>query len=94
MNLEKSLNKMIKDKNYNFSNMKIKYIKEDDSLYLIYFEELIKSIGTQLIYKIDKKTGEYKSVFLPNRDNFKLLNRFENCNFVQIPEKLRDKYFN
>ena len=93
MNLEKTLDKMLKDKNYDFSNMKIKYIKEDDSLYVIYFEELIRSVGNQLIYKIDKKTGDYDDVFLPNDDNFELLNRFESCDFVQIPEKYKNKYF-
>jgi len=93
MNLEKSLDKMLKDKNYSFSNMKIKYIKEDDSLYVVYFEELIRSVGNQLIYWINKKTGEYGDVYLPDNDNFELLNRFESCDFVQIPEKYKNKYF-
>lgn len=93
MSLEKSLEKMLKDKNYDFSNMKIKYIKENNSLYVVYFEELVRSVGNQLIYKIEKKSGKYEDVFLPNDDNFKLLDDFESCDFVQIPEKFRGKYF-
>lgn len=91
--LEKYLTKLIKNKDYNLSGMKINFIKENDKYYLINFEEKIKSFGLPLNYSIDKNTGENAAVFLPNKENFKFLDSFENCNFVQIPEKFRGKYF-
>ena len=54
--LEKYLTKLIKNKDYNFSGMKINFIKENDKYYLINFEEKIKSFGLPLNYSIDKNT--------------------------------------
>lgn len=91
--LEQYLNNLLKNKNYNFSKMKIDYIREDDEFYVVYFAEKIESIGKQLIYRIKKSNGENEVVFLPDEKNFDFLDYFDNCNFVQIPEKLRSKYF-
>lgn len=91
--LEEYLDKLIKNKNYNLTGMKINFIKENDEFYLINFEEQVESIGRPLNYKINKKTGENQDLFLPDDDNFDFLDSFENCNFVQIPEKFRGKYF-
>lgn len=91
--LEKYLDDLLKNKNYNFSKMKINFIREDDKFYVVYFTEKIESIGRQLIYRIDKSNGKNEVVFLPDIENFNFLEYFENCNFVNIPEKYRDKYF-
>lgn len=91
--IEKYLDKLFDNKNYDFSKLKINYIKEDEKFYIIYFDEEIESVGRFLIYKINKSDGENEPVILPDDDNFKLLDKFETCNFVQIPEKYRNKYF-
>lgn len=91
--LEKYLDALIKNKNYNLTGMKINFIKENDEFYLVNFEEQVESIGRPLNYKINKKTGENQDLFLPDDNNFNFLDSFENCNFVQIPEKFRGKYF-
>ena len=91
--LEKYLNKLLKNKNYSFHLMKIDYIKENEKFYMVYFRGRVISYGNSSVYKIDKKTGKNEPVFLPDEDNFKLLNEFESCDFVQIPEKYRNVYF-
>lgn len=91
--LEEYLKNLTENRNYDLSNMKINSIKEDDKNYVVYFEEKVDSIGRQSIYKIDKKTGKNDVIFLPDEDNFQFLDYFENCNFVNIPEKFRDVYF-
>jgi hypothetical protein len=91
--IEEFLKKLIEDKNYNFSNMKINFIKENDEFYVVYFEEKISTIGRALNFKIEKKTGEHDEIYLPDLENFQFLDDFENCNFVDIPEKYRNKYF-
>lgn len=91
--LQDYIDKMIKNKNYNFSGMKISFIKENNEFYLVVFEEKVESVGKTLNYKINKKTGENQDLFLPNEENFDFLDSFENCDFVNIPEKFRGKYF-
>lgn len=91
--LEKYLEDLKKNKNYNLSDMKIEFIKEDEENYLIKFEEKIESIGRSLNYLISKKSGEITELNLPDEKNFDLLDYFENCNFVNIPDKFKDKYF-
>ena len=91
--LEEYLNKLFNDRNFNFVGTKIDYIKEDEKFYVVYLDEKIESVGRQLIYKINKETGEHDEIYLPDIDNFEFLDRFENCNFVQIPKKYLGKYF-
>lgn len=91
--LEKYLNKLLKNKNYSFDLMKINYIKENDDFYVVYFIRDVESIGLPLTYKINKSNGENEAVFLPDENNFKFLKEFENCDFVNIPEKFKGKYF-
>ena len=91
--LEKYLDNLIKNKDYDLSGMKIDFIKENKNFYLITFKEKIKSVGLPLNYCIDKSTGENKALYLPDNENFEFLDSFEFCDFVQIPEKFRHKYF-
>lgn len=93
MKLEKLLENLLKNDNYNLSGLKIDKIKENDKIYIVYFSQEIENIGRQLNYIIDKKTGKTRILFLPNVDNFKLLDEFENNNFVNIPKKFRGKVF-
>lgn len=91
--LEKYLDELIKNKNYDFSGMKISFIKENNEFYLVVFEEKVESIGKTLNYKINKKSGENQDLFLPDMENFKFLEDSQDFDFVQIPEKFRGKYF-
>lgn len=91
--LEHYLYNLLKNKNYNLSGMKINYIREDENFYVVYFTEKIESTGRPLIYRIKKKTGENEAVYLPNAENFEFLDYFDNCKYVNIPEKYCNKYF-
>lgn len=91
--LEKYLHELIKNKNYDFSGMKISFIKENSEFYLVVFEEKVESVGKTLNYKINKKSGENQDLLLPDIENFKFLEDSQDFDFVQIPEKFRGKYF-
>lgn len=88
--LEKQLDNMFKNSDFDFSDMKIDYIKEDEEWYVIYFTERVESVGNNLIYRIKKSNGEVE-VVLPF--DFDFVDRFEDCNFVQIPKKYKGKWF-
>lgn len=90
--LEKYLDKLLKNENYSFSDMKIRYIREDDNFYVIYFDEKVKSNCRSLSYRINKTSGEGEAIFLPDVESFKFLKKFEDCSFVNIPEKYKGKY--
>lgn len=90
---EKYLDELFEDNNYDFSGTKIDYIKQDDEFYVVYLEEKVESIGRSLIFRINKDNGKHEEIFLPDEENFQFLDRFENCNFVQIPDKYLGKYF-
>lgn len=91
--LEKYLVKLFKNKNYSFSYTKINYIKENEDLYIVYLTEKIQSNGRPLVYRINKKDGKNEPIFLPDNENFKFLKNAEKFDFVNIPEKFKDKYF-
>ena len=89
--LEKYLENLFSNENYDFKGTKIKFIKEDDKYFVVFLDEKIESIGRFLNYKINKKTGDNEPIILPDGDNFEFLDRFENCDFVNIPKKFRGK---
>ena len=91
--LQDCINEMIKNKNYDLSGMKINFIKENNDCYLSNFEERIESVGRPLNYRVNKNNGKIEPLFLPDDANLDFLDSFVNCDFVQIPEKFRGKYF-
>ena len=91
--LENYIENLLKNKNYDFSNLKINSIKEDNDFYVIYFASNVSTTGRQTVYKINKNNSNAEEVYLPNEDNFEFLDYFENCNFVNIPAKYKGKYF-
>lgn len=69
------IEKIKNDKNYSMKNCILDYTKENDKYYLVHFKEKGEYItGKQYFYLVDKKTNKYKMLFIPNEENFNLIN--------------------
>ncbi len=94
MVLEKYLDNLFEDDNYDFFGTKIDYIKQDDSFYVVYLSEKIESVGRPLVFRININNGEHEALFLPDENNFQFLDKLESCDFVEIPDKYLGIEFN
>lgn len=92
--LEKYLDNLFEDDNYDFFGTKIDYIKQDDSFYVVYLSEKIESVGRPFVFRINKNNGEHEALFLPDENNFQFLDKFERCVSVQVPDKYLEDDFN
>ena len=70
-----------------FQNTAIRDIKEDETYYVIYLKFKIMPVGLPASFKLNKMTGALDEIYLPDEENFRFLDYFENCKSIEIPSK-------